>query len=245
MRRTDLIVVAIGALMACGGSPTSCPEGTKETFNDGRDGTRRRLCVLEDGVTVHGPVVDITKDGRERFVGRSVRGKREGKWIQSDPLVGSTEAVYKDGKLDGRLVIRDLDGKKIGEQEFRMGQRHGMNTTWNADGTVTRQEHYEDGLPARTWEVRMKGDVETRTYGSDGVLLSINGRAVPAPPGRLELPDGNALERTECVRRARAFRWEELRRSPESPCLDVFEQVQLCSDDACRRRAIEELMKRQ
>ena len=109
---------------------------------------------------------------------------------------------------------------------------------------MTRVELYKDGKPSGTWELRDRVVVQRRTYGADGVLVAIDGRPVSAPPDQLALPDGTVLTRRECVRRAEALVWDGARPSTEPLCLDIFEQVQLCADEACKQAVIDELAKR-
>ena len=237
MQRISSLVLV--ALVGCGAKEsTTCPEGTTSQVHEGRNAPKRRICLLDDGITVHGPIVEILPDGTERIVGRVNRGLREGKFVENDPLVGmTTEAVYKGGLVDGVYSIRRANGQPFVEQQFRAGHPHGVRKQWLADGAVKSIEHYENGKPTGTWH-------DGRAYGADGVLVSVEGRAVASPPAQLSLPDGSTLTRLECVRRAEAFVWDGAHLSPEPLCLDVFEQVQLCGDDeVCRQGAIAEFAK--
>jgi len=236
---------SIALAFGCGQkTETTCPEETKVHVVEGSAG-KRRVCLLEDGITAHGPVVDIDEHGREHLVGRVIRGKREGRWVESNPLLGTkTEISYRDGRVDGRFTVSDSKGKLVAEQEFRDGHPHGKRMARNVDGSLQSVEYYENGKPTGTWEVHTNGAVEKRVYGSDGVLVLIDGRNVPPPPLQLELTDGRTLTRAECIRRAEAFQWDGVHPSVEPLCLDVFEQVQRCADDDCRRRSIDDLARR-
>ncbi|CAN5430084.1 hypothetical protein BH23VER1_BH23VER1_15570 [soil metagenome] len=73
----------------------------------------------------------------EAFTGRAIQdfpgGQRE------------MDYRFKDGLLDG--VAREWleDGTQKTETHFRAGKRHGPNTYWNPDGSLHKEQVWEDG----------------------------------------------------------------------------------------------------
>ena len=191
-------------------------------------------------------MVQIDEHGREQIAGNVVRGRNEGRFVLHDYHAQTrTEIIYKAGLPDGRATMH-VAGQLRSERHYDRGRLHGKATFWAADGKVTRVEHYEHNKPSGTWEVFDEhGGVESRQqYGVDGVLLAVDGKAVRPPRARFELPDGSVVERSMCVRIAEQMNFEQERRGVTG-CLDLFEDDQKCSDDACRAAILEEVARRQ
>lgn len=114
-------------------------------------GNARRMCLLADGRTAHGPIVEIDKDGKEHLVGRVVRGKREGRFVE--PGLGgiTSETTYRDGLVDGTFTLKRANGTLIGEQAFVRGQRHGARREWSDKGALVAVELYDRGVPVGEW----------------------------------------------------------------------------------------------
>jgi hypothetical protein len=218
MLRASSVAFAV-VIAGCRGDVNhSCPKGTTARTTEGR-----RICLLPDRITVHGPVVQI-EQGVERLVGHVKRGKREGWW--RDSILGiEQEMFFKDGKVDGLYRARDAKHTLL-EWNFRDGHSHGKRTEWELDGTLKSVAYFNRGRPTGTWERHEGGKIEQRTYSDDGRLIALDGHAVPAPPAEISLPDGSKLTWSECMQRTEAFAWDGFHLDQMPKCLEPFERLQ-------------------
>jgi hypothetical protein len=183
----------------------------------------RRICLLPDGITAHGPVVRMDQ-GVERLVGYVRHGKREGRWFDASPGF-EQEMFFKAGKLDGRYTVRDAKHTLL-EWNFRDGHSHGKRTEWQFDGTLKSIEYFNRGRPTGTWE-RHEGDtIERRTYSDEGRVIALDGSAVPEPPAEISLADGSTLTWSDCMRLTEAFEWDGFHVDRMPKCREQFERVQ-------------------
>ena len=214
----------------------ACPFGTSAVRP--REHGFRRLCVLPDG-RFHGPVLETDKHGVERRVEEYVDGELEGRSVTLDSegrLMG--ERHYRRGLLDGRQVMR-IDGTPFSDCYWRAGVLHGP--CMDVRGDFRHERYFNNGQRAGTWRrLDLKGQVvETRVYRDNGILTSVNGRAVPAPAEWIALVGGTGFSRSGC---------EVAKNGTDSPCLDLFETHQQCAFDPswyehCRAAATDSYLK--
>lgn len=183
----------------------------------------RRICLLPDGITTHGPVVRMDQ-GVERLVGYVHHGKRE-VGGSMHRLASNRRCFSRPERLDGRYTVRDANHTLL-EWNFRDGDSHGKRTEWQFDGTLKSIEYFNRGRPTGTWE-RLDGDtIERRTYSDEGRLIALDGRAVPAPPAETSLADGSTLTWSDCMRLTEAFEWDGFHVDRMPKCREQFERVQ-------------------
>lgn len=56
-----------------------------------------------------------------------------------------SEAAFEKGKLNGKWIISDADGRKISEVELANGIRHGVSTWFYPNGARYQEIHYVEG----------------------------------------------------------------------------------------------------
>ncbi len=232
----------LGVLVtACGRDEYTCPPGASWWWPDpGVRKARMRVC-MRPGSIPDGPAVMIDVYGREHLLGRWVSGKRQGTWRtfhEDGRLV--TEVSYRDGRVDGTTVdwYPELQ-VRADEAHWRDGLLEGLSRSWNTDGRLTSLAHWRRGrLHGVSERYGAAGEVISAEVYDDGILTSIDGRSVPPPPERIELPSGRVEVRSECPPEQPVEA-----RSLQPSCIQLFARVQRCAlehDEACRTGAVKE-----
>lgn len=84
--------------------------------------------------------------------------------------VKAKEATYKDGLLDGELILYSKDGIKTASTFFRQGYREGLSTLYSTDGRVLMTAEYrqnkKNGLAC---EYHVNGNIKRQTPFVDDV----------------------------------------------------------------------------
>ncbi len=210
MRLEWIYGMAIVSLAACSKSD-GCPANATRHVTHKAEETITS-CKLPDG-TLEGAVVWRDLDGNE---------------------IGREE--HHDGKLDGLVwhLSRDpSDPDHRVEATFRAGKLHGLARTWDRDGKLVEYCNYENGhveglcikgserrqidhgRRAGWWSLQ---GVETKIYGSNGVLLAVDGHPVPLPPASIAI-DGRLVWRDRCP---------PVHTREGYACADLFEDYQRC-----------------
>jgi antitoxin component YwqK of YwqJK toxin-antitoxin module len=99
--------------------------------------------------------------GQTTCEGEYKLGQREGYWRRTygrddAPLFSQpsfarfqapfySEAVFKNGKLDGPWTLVDSHNRKMVEIVYENGRRHGVATWWSSNGTPQIQANFENG----------------------------------------------------------------------------------------------------
>jgi hypothetical protein len=92
--------------------------------------------------------------GPRHDAGTVANGRREGAWTWKWPD-GTTRETreYRGGRLHGKVVSFDEQGRREVEETYRDGRRHGTWRAWFPNGGPAACEHYENG--------ELHGTVET------------------------------------------------------------------------------------
>ncbi|MEO0531109.1 MAG: hypothetical protein AAF266_11140 [Planctomycetota bacterium] len=189
---TTLLAVGVFASADEGVAPkglageSSATETIRERDAAGRVRVCREVRLNERGDYVnHGSWRSWDEEGQLIGQGRYAWGKPTGVWsrwaIVEDAELLSTapfaeyagpflsQASYRDGKLDGKWSIFDVDGRLVSEIEFRDGQRHGDAVLYSADGKTYRRSRFDEGLANGPLQQRNSaGELETLAVFESG-----------------------------------------------------------------------------
>jgi antitoxin component YwqK of YwqJK toxin-antitoxin module len=131
----------------------------------------------QDNYILHGEWKMWDEEGNLIGSGEYRNDRREGSWFRMHtgkdadlfaelPYTEFTapfrsEAVFKEGKLQGKWVITDSEGRIASESEYANGVREGVSK-WNyASGTLMREASFQSGLL----------DGLVRAYDADSTLI--------------------------------------------------------------------------
>ena len=227
-----VLACAISAGCAKQEQPLSCPSGT-QAFVVPKRTTNERFCRRTDG-QLHGPVVEIDQQGRERKVGQIIDGKKQGRWVSFASSPMKTKSVYRDDQLE-RFTMFDDPGLVVRHRSWSAGVPHGLWSDANTTGQRVERS-FRNGLRTGLWRrFEASGQlIESRMYDHRGLLIARNSRPLAPPPARIELADGATLVLEACL----IQKVGEL----ANPCLAAFEAVQVCAGTTepqrCERDAI-------
>lgn len=138
--------------------------------------------------------------GKRESLGQYVRGKREGRWVicnddgrplevsnySHGKLHGQQSLLYDDGRLfslttwvdslrEGPFVRYFPSGAKRTEANYHAGELDGKYRTWGADGKVTEEGQYANGVQVGRWHIRhpeaggVEGDI---VYDKHGLVIN-------------------------------------------------------------------------
>ena len=213
MRRAVVcFAFAVGACEPVGGKTAGrCEDGWSVEIVHHFMGASR-VCRSPDGSEKD--VVDVDRAGNvvghQHFVG----GKLDGRvWrVFGGPEAGKrVEGNYRHGVLDGEYRVWGTDGALIEYCTYQNGHKEGV--CFEPDSQV----QFDHGRRAGFW--RVDEIDETRIYGGGGVLLAMNGRAMPLPPESITI-DGEVVHRDHCPPA----------NTPQGyGCAELFERYQQCA----------------
>lgn len=224
---TTYFAIAAALVAGCAGQNNECPSGTEALLVPNPIATER-MCRRKDG-QIHGPVVEIDKQGRESRIGQIVNGKKHGRWVSFSNSPIKTISEYRDGELE-RMEMFDRDGTSFLRSSWMGGLAHG---SWRySNGRARVERTFRDGQRSGSWrKFGSDGElVESRQYDDQGVLVTSNGQPVMPPRETIDVGDGLVLAFERCL----------LQRvgDQENRCLDLFEAVQRCDSPECESRAL-------
>jgi antitoxin component YwqK of YwqJK toxin-antitoxin module len=139
-------------------------ELVRERYPDGAIKTERQVTLDRDGNYVnHGAWKQFTAKGDVLAEGQFHFGRRVGLWTRwlgknDSPIFNDapfnqfkapfmSQAHFTDGEMDGEWIVTDADDRKVNQVSLKMGQRHGIATTWLPNGKVYRQASYDLSVP--------------------------------------------------------------------------------------------------
>lgn len=82
---------------------------------------------------------------RLREKGEYNMGLKEGVWTSYAWNGQREESPYKLGRLDGTVSVFDPHGRKLSEDNWWRGVRHGLSVKWDHNGVILVQRYYEKG----------------------------------------------------------------------------------------------------
>ena len=229
---TTYLLIATASFAGCTRENNDCPSGT-ESFLVPNPIATERMCRRTDG-QIHGPVVEIDKQGRERRIGQIVNGQKHGRWVSfsNSPIKSISE--YRDGALES-IEMFDRDGTSFLRSSWTGGLAHG---SWRySSGRARVERTFRDGRRSGSWrKFGSDGElVERRQYDDGGVLVTSNGQPVMRPRETIDVGDGTVLTFERCL----VQRVDD----QANRCLDLFEAVQRCDSPDCEARAVAEYRK--
>jgi antitoxin component YwqK of YwqJK toxin-antitoxin module len=165
-----------------------------QTFKLLRTGPLTLAFMYRSGGPYSGAVTKLLRPGEQLWSGRvysdpvtigvsklhrlkPVPAGHTGSWIDSYPSGKKQKvATYKDGKLDGPLIVYGPSGTKQYEEHYRAGLRHGLYVVYDREGRREFRQTYREGKctgPMTWWYPN------GRKSGEEEVLDGIrHGRAV-------------------------------------------------------------------
>jgi antitoxin component YwqK of YwqJK toxin-antitoxin module len=118
---------------------------------------------------LHGPFERKDSDGKIILKGSFVEGLKEGEWLESLDNGGMVNLVFKNGKINGKIIYRDSlsrvvkegfyendeptgkwneydkNGQVLEEYNFKRGKLDGIMTSYNQRGQLQSTKGYENG----------------------------------------------------------------------------------------------------
>ena len=93
------------------------------------------------------PFTGKVSEGRDRLY--YLNGRQDGKWIS---FYKNGNINWKDGKLNGKYVIYENNGRKSTETIYKDGKENGYYFLYNPNGTYRTKGAYSMGKPIGEWE---------------------------------------------------------------------------------------------
>jgi antitoxin component YwqK of YwqJK toxin-antitoxin module len=138
-------------------------ETIRERFPNGTVRIERQVALDAEGNYVkHGSYQEWNDKGQPVIIGQYVQGKREGHWLQFiyKPVSGiltampynefeppfTSDAEFKDNKLQGTWKIADAKGRIASIIDFEDGLRSGAANWYFVNGKPYFESHYSKGL---------------------------------------------------------------------------------------------------
>lgn len=99
-----------------------------------------------------GKIVDCYDNGKIKFEGNYLNGKKEGIFITwSEEGYKASELSYKNGKLSGLSTRFYNNRQKAGEENYVDGQKNGLYTTWHENGNKSGEGNFKNDSPEGLW----------------------------------------------------------------------------------------------
>jgi antitoxin component YwqK of YwqJK toxin-antitoxin module len=103
---------------------------------------------------------------RNHFIKLSSDGITNGKWLNGKP---SFDISKKDGKLNGKLIMYDEDGKKVVSFSYKDSILSGESIIWYKNGEVYSKSDFINGnLEGKSSEYLLHGQKNSETNYRDG-----------------------------------------------------------------------------
>jgi hypothetical protein len=111
------------------------------------------------------------EDGKKYLTGECQNRKAEGKWLIIHDHGGTAvEAFFREGKPEGVWRFWHYKGRKVREEEYQNGMRHGRLTKWSQyNGQVVISGQYREDLEDGKWIYwNGKGEIEKEELWESG-----------------------------------------------------------------------------
>lgn len=148
------------ALARTGAEPE--PEVIRERYDNGRVKVERQVVQDQDQNYInHGKWMMWDRQGNVLAEGAYDDNQRAGAWARvyrqrdtqvltiapfdQGQLPLTSQADFRDGKLDGKWIIYDANNRQLCEWNFTDGRRDGRSTWWYVNGTKMREINYSGG----------------------------------------------------------------------------------------------------
>jgi len=99
---------------------------------------------------VEGNVFKIIKD-KKINLGKLVKGRKHGSWIEWYPEHRRLEENYKNGILDGPVSLFFKNGQKEWRHNYTKGTLNGNYTRWYKNGQKASDGYFENGYEVGVW----------------------------------------------------------------------------------------------
>ena len=105
------------------------------SFNSYGDSSDETICVTTDAQYIDG--IFYFPNETKPFTGKNLCKYENGQKY--------SEANFKDGKADGKLIWWYENGQQRGEGNYKDDKLHGKFSLWNENGQLIFETTYEDG----------------------------------------------------------------------------------------------------
>lgn len=133
-----------------------------------------------------------------------VNGLRQGKWvIKYEQVRGEPgfeeEGQYLDGKREGPWRQYSLQGDLIAIENFRWGNKNGVNQYFTRNGELVREESWRAVNPMNPYDTVEVADWEKDPLGliTKSVVVKMEGSAVKHGPWKFYEPQTGIIMKTE------------------------------------------------
>lgn len=133
-----------------------------------------------------------------------VHGLRQGKWIiKYEQVRGEPgfeeEGQYIDGKKEGPWRQYSLQGDLIAIENFRWGNKNGLNQYFTRNGELVREESWRAVNPLNPYDTVEVADWEKDPLGliTKSVVVKLEGSSVKHGPWKFYEPQTGMIMKTE------------------------------------------------
>lgn len=132
----------------CAAWKLDCPSGDAATATGPGKGSGALECKVKGRPVKEGPAVTC-KAGKALAWGDWKAGKKHGLQVTMHPNGSWAEERFEDGKLEGRSVEYGAEGQLLKDTSFQAGKKHGVERAWSADGKLTSEEVWANGVKGK------------------------------------------------------------------------------------------------